>query len=65
MAKRRAQHESFIVRVWREPGWSEWKGWVQHTRSGDSAVLQSLAELMPFMERWTAGPDKENQRGLK
>lgn len=65
MANRQAQRESFVVRIWRGKGQREWKGWVQHVRSGDSAALQNLQELMTFLERWTAQPAKEQQRGLK
>jgi hypothetical protein len=65
MTKRRVQQESFVVRVWREPDRPDWRGWVQHTRSGDSATLQSLGELIAFIESRTADPVKEEQRGLK
>ena len=65
MANRRQQHESFVVRVWWEPGRPDWRGWVQHTRSGKSAALQSLDELIDFIESWTDEPIKEEQRGLR
>ena len=65
MVEGRAQRESFVIRIWREPGRSEWKGWIQHARSGDSAALQDLGELMTFIERWTAGLPVEDRQGLK
>ena len=65
MIKRQAQRESFVVRIWQEPGRSEWKGWVQHIRSGDSAALQNLGELLTFIERRTARLSVEDQQGLK
>lgn len=65
MVKRQAQQESFVVRVWREPGWTKWRIWVQHVRSGQSTALQNLDELKPFMECWIASPAKPGKRGLK
>ena len=46
------QRETFIVRIWREKGRSEWKGWVQHVSSGDSAPLKDLQDLVSYLERW-------------
>jgi hypothetical protein len=60
-----AQRESFIVRIWWEKGQPEWKGWVQHVCSGDSAPLQDLQDLMSYLERWTARPAREEKRGLR
>jgi hypothetical protein len=60
-----AQRESFIVRIWWEQGQAEWKGWVQHVRSGDSALLQDLQDLISYLERWTAKPPVEEKRGLR
>ena len=65
MIKRQAQRESFVVRIWREPGQPEWKGWVQHVRSGDSAALNNLDELITFIERWSARLTLEDQGSLK
>ena len=55
MTKRQAQRESFVVRIWREPDQPKWKGWVQHVRSGDSAALNNLDELITFIERCPQG----------
>ena len=60
-----AYRESFIVRIWREKGQPEWQGWVQHVRSGDSAPLQDLQDLISYLERWTAKPAKEEKKGLR
>jgi hypothetical protein len=65
MINRQAQRESFILRIWREKGQSEWKGWVQHIHSGDSAPLESLQELMPYLERWTAKSARQEKQRLK
>jgi hypothetical protein len=45
MIHRRAQRESFIVRIWREKGQSEWKGRVQHVPLDDSVPLKDLQDL--------------------
>jgi hypothetical protein len=65
MTEKRTQRESFVIRIWRESGRSEWKGWIQHAGSGDSATLQDLSELMSFIERWTGRLSMEDQQGLK
>ena len=44
---------SFVVRLWREEGSSGWRGWVLHTRSGESTASQDLKELLAFVERRT------------
>jgi len=49
---------SFVVRIWWEqadtnPGGRRlWRGWVQHTRSGEAAYVQNLEGLLGFIERW-------------
>ena len=60
-----AQRESFIVRIWWEKGQPEWKGWVQHVCSGDSAPLRDLQDLMSYLERWTTRPARKEKRGLR
>ena len=65
MICRQAQRESFIVRIWWEKGQTEWRGWVQHVCSGDSAPLRDLQDLMSYLERWTAKPIGEEKRGLR
>jgi hypothetical protein len=52
-------HSSFVIRIW----WEEtdvtpdsrpiWRGWVQHTRSGEATYVQDLEGLLGFIERWT------------
>lgn len=65
MDKQQLQRESFVVRIWRQPGWGDWQVWVQHVRSGQSAALHNLDELRPFIERWSATPEGPGKRGLK
>jgi len=53
------QHgSSFVIRIWHEEANAEedraqWRGWVQHTRSGESVYVRDLQEVFEFMERWT------------
>ena len=49
LKKHRDRH-SFVLRLWREEGNSGWRGWVQHARSGDSAFIGELEELLSFVE---------------
>lgn len=56
---------SFVVRIWQEEGHSGWRGWVQHTRSGDAAFVQSLGELLAFVERRTGALKEKVQKRLK
>jgi hypothetical protein len=60
-----AQRESFIVRIWWEKGQPDWTGWVQHVRSGDSASLHDLQDLISYLERWTSGQSREEKQGLR
>ena len=65
MVGRHAQREAFVIRIWREQGQPEWKGWVQHVRSGESAFLEDVDALSTFFKRWTGGPAGKQQKGLK
>jgi hypothetical protein len=59
------QRDSFLVRIWRDRGKPEWKGWVQHTRSGESALLHSRAELLAFLEHHTGELPDPPRKGLR
>jgi hypothetical protein len=48
-----ARH-AFVVRVWREEG-SPWRGWVQHAGTREERYVQSLPDLLAFIQQWT-GP---------
>ena len=64
--KRQIVHkDAFIVRIWREAGQSAWRGWVQHVHSGDSTPVQSLDELLAFIERRTGKLTDPGRKGLK
>jgi hypothetical protein len=56
---------SFVVRIWREEGGAGWRGWVQHTRSGESTVSRDLYELLTFVERRTGKLSGTMEKGLK
>jgi hypothetical protein len=65
MAQRPGQQESFVVRIWRERGQAGWRGWIQHTRSGESAVVCNVEDLLAFIERRTGKLDQLEHHGLK
>lgn len=41
---------SFVVRIWPEEGCAGWRGWVEHTRTGEATFVQELDELLAFVE---------------
>ena len=64
-------HSSFVIRIW----WEEmdtsadsqpiWRGWVQHTRSGEETYVQDLEGLLGFIELRTgklSNPDEPATR---
>lgn len=57
--------DSFVVRVWRETGSPEWRGWVQHARTGESAPIRKAAELLAFIEQRTGRLGDSAPKGLK
>lgn len=49
------QGSSFVVRIWWErgdPGQAagQWRGWIQHVRSGHQIYFVSLRDLVAFIE---------------
>ena len=62
---RQAQRNSFLVRIWRQPDQDEWRGWVQHIRTGESTFVHSLGELQAFMERWAGELQTPPRQGLR
>ena len=65
MDRQPTQQESFIVRIWREQDPPGWRGWVQHTRSGESAVVRSLDDLVAFFESRTGKLNERERQGLR
>ena len=45
---------SFVVRIWWEAGDAaeagQWRGWIQHARSGHQIYFASLRDLVEFIE---------------
>ena len=41
---------SFVVRIWREVGHNQWRGWVQHIRTGDERLVEEMDQLLAFIE---------------
>ena len=56
---------SFVVRVWREEGRPEWRGWVQHAGTRESTYVQSLDELLAFIEGRTGTLTDQGRERLK
>jgi hypothetical protein len=56
MGRQPAQRESFIVRVRWKPEQVAQEVWIQHVRSGETAVVHDLNQAVAFIERW-AEPD--------
>jgi len=55
---------SFIVRIWREGDGPKWRGWVQHTRTQESAAIEDLEALLAFIERRAGRLTGGDQKGL-
>lgn len=51
MREASTQTDSFVLRIWRQRGQQGWRGWVQHTRTGESDVVQDMDQLAAFIER--------------
>ena len=70
MAQPTVHRDSFILRIWREGKSQAWKGWVQHANSGDSALVNTPAELLAFIEQQSGGampkadPGKHSESSL-
>lgn len=48
--KRQLSRETFVLRLWAEETLSSaWRGEVQHVRSGQTAVIHSLEELLDYL----------------
>jgi hypothetical protein len=45
------QTDTFVLRIWRQRGQQGWRGWVQHTRTGESVAVQDMDQLVAFVER--------------
>ncbi len=70
MKERGAYSDTFIVRIWREAASprpeAAWRGQVEHVRSSKRRGFQNMADLVHFLELWTArdsSPHKTEAKG--
>ncbi len=61
----RHDYDSFLLRIWREPDSHEWRGWVQHVRSGQSLSVRDVNDLIAFLEGWSGKLARPPRKGLK
>ena len=63
MENQAGNRDSFLLRVWREQG-LEWRGWVQHIDSQESAYFKRLADMLAFIQSRTGElePHSEGQK---
>lgn len=54
MAARPYQRHAFVLRIWQEEG-IPWRGWLQHAGSQEQSYIQSVDELLAFLQDNTAG----------
>jgi hypothetical protein len=46
------EREAFVLRLWREtPGSQEWRGQLQHVRTGEVASFQDMEEIFEYIRR--------------
>ena len=44
------EREAFVLRLWREtPGDQDWRGQLQHVRTGDVASFQDVEEMFDYI----------------
>lgn len=60
-----ARRDVFIVRIWREEGALSWRGWVQHSPSGESTAFRHMSELQAFIESRAGESVLGRPKGLK
>ena len=62
------QRNSFLLRIWREGeedslGW--WRGWMQHIQTGEARYVDSLDEIIRFLEEQTGELEPPPRNRLK
>jgi hypothetical protein len=65
MTEERTLRDSFVVRIWRDKDQAQWKAWVQHTRTGESAFVRDRDELLAFIEARSCELTATPRGGLK
>ncbi len=53
MIEARRRSDSFVLRIWWEEEERTWRGWVQHAGTGQITYVQSLGELLAFIQQYT------------
>jgi hypothetical protein len=48
------QRHAFVVRIWQEEG-LHWRGWIQHAGSQEQTYIQSVPEIVDFIQHHTQG----------
>lgn len=65
MREEPTQTDSFVLRIWRQRDQQDWRGWVQHTRTGESAVVQDMDQLAAFIERHVRDETSDAHKRLR
>ena len=65
MREEPTQTDSFVLRIWRQKGQQGWRGWVQHSRTGESALVQGMAQLEAFIEGHLRDEPASVRKGLR
>ena len=54
MSESQCRGNSFVLRIWwEEHAHPTWRGWVQHTSTGEYRYFQHLSDLLTFVEDHT------------
>lgn len=64
LMKAETNRDSFLLRIWQKDP-HEWRVWVQHVRSGQTAVVRSQEELWTFIERVVNRQERQQPTGIK
>lgn len=64
-SSKQSNRESFVLRIWHENDQSNWQGWVQHVRTGETILVRQIDDLLDFIELWTGKLDRRSDKGLK
>ena len=62
MIEARRRSDSFVLRIWWEEEERTWRGWVQHAGTGQITYVQSLKELLTFIQQYTGDLTTSPQR---
>jgi hypothetical protein len=65
MKEHRIGRDTFIFRIWWDENKPGWTGQVQHVGSGETALVQSLDNLLAFIERRTGKLTNTGRKGLR